>query len=103
METKKIKSQRSQVGYGSSYKKGEKRDLEQKHDISAVLGGQVWKVKPDKEAQAANPCIWMQAGAVSFKGCNNYYDCTTCKYDLGMNKQVEKKKPVSWQELRRRR
>lgn len=103
MATKKKEDRRSQVGYGSSYRKGQKKDLTEKSDIGAVLGGQVWKVKPDKEAQAANPCIWMQAGAVEFKGCNNYYDCTTCKYDLGMKKQVEKGKRVSWQDLMRRR
>jgi len=100
---KKKENQRSQVGYGSSYKKGQKKDLKENTDIGAVLGGQVWKVKPDKEAQAANPCLWMEAGAVAFKGCNNYYDCTTCKYDLGMKKQVEKGKQVSWQDLMRRR
>lgn len=102
--TEKTKdNRRSEVGYGSSYQKGDKKDLEQQKNIGSVLKGQVWKVKPDKEAKAANPCIWMQAGAVSFKGCNNYYDCTTCKYDLGMRKQVEKGKQVSWQDLMRRR
>lgn len=103
MATKRKEDRRSQLGYGSSYRKGQKKDLEQQHDIGAVLGGQVWKVKPDKEAQAANPCIWMQAGAVPFKGCNNFYDCTTCKYDLGMKMQVEKGKQISWQDRMRRR
>ena len=41
-------------------------------------------VKPDKKAKAANPCLWMQAGVVKFKNCDNYYDCTTCKYDHAM-------------------
>ncbi|MBW1644291.1 MAG: glycine cleavage system protein H [Deltaproteobacteria bacterium] len=103
MAAKNKEDRRSQLGYGSSYRKGQEKDLKEENDIAAVLGGQVWKVKPDKEAQAANPCIWMQAGAVSFKGCNNYYDCTTCKYDLGMKKQVEKGKQVSWQDRMRKR
>ena len=54
-----------------------------------TLGEQVWKIKADKTTKGANPCLWMQAGVVKFKGCNNYYDCTSCKYDMGMQKQVE--------------
>jgi glycine cleavage system H lipoate-binding protein len=68
-----------------------------------VMGGQVWMVKPDKDAQAANPCIWMQSGVVDFKSCNNYYDCISCKYDLGMRKRVEQGKQISWQEAMRQR
>jgi glycine cleavage system H lipoate-binding protein len=60
-------------------------------------------IKPDKAAQEANPCLWMQAGVVSFKGCNNYYDCTSCKYDMGMSKQVESGKQISWQDAMRKR
>ena len=61
--TEKMKSdQRSHVGYGSSYRKGNSQDMGVESGIDAVLGGQVWMVKPDKQAQAANPCLWMQAG-----------------------------------------
>ena len=67
------------------------------------MGGQVWMVKPDKQAQAANPCLWMQAGVVEFKNCNNFGDCTTCKYDLGMQKKVEQGKQISWQDAMRKR
>ncbi len=49
------------------------------------------------------PCIWMQAGIVKNKDCNNFYDCTSCKYDLGMNKKVEKGKQISWQDAMRKR
>ncbi len=94
---------RSGVGYGSSYRKGTGEDLAQKAEIGSVLGGQVWLVKPDKKAGAENPCIWMQAGVVEFKSCNNFYDCTTCKYDLGMRKKVEQGKQISWQDAMRRR
>ena len=102
MTTKKD-SQRSHVGYGSSYRKGKVKELSDRSEIGAVMGGQVWKVKPDKAAQAANPCIWMQTGVVEFKGCNNFYDCTSCKYDLGMKQKVEKGKQISWQDAMRKR
>ncbi|MBW2575768.1 MAG: glycine cleavage system protein H [Deltaproteobacteria bacterium] len=100
----KIKTgERSSLGYGSSYRKGDKDDLGNQGSINAVLGGQVWMVKPDKDAKAANPCLWMEAGVVKNKDCNNYYDCTSCKYDLGMKKQVEKGKQISWQNVMRKR
>jgi len=95
--------QRSHLGYGSSYAKGTAHDLTRKEDIGAVLGGQVWKIKPDKKAKATNPCLWMQAGVVNFKSCNNYYDCTSCKYDAGMKLQAEKGKQPSWQDAMRKR
>jgi glycine cleavage system H lipoate-binding protein len=95
------KDQRSHLGYGSSYKKGTAHDLKAEKDIGAVLGGQVWKIKPDEKAKTANPCLWMQAGVTNFKSCNNFYDCTSCKYDLGMKKQVEKGKQSSWQDAMR--
>ncbi|MBW1702971.1 MAG: glycine cleavage system protein H [Deltaproteobacteria bacterium] len=94
---------RSKIGYGSSYRMGGDQDLAAKSEIPVVLGGQVWMVKPDKRAAAANPCIWMQTGVVEFKNCNNFYDCTKCKYDLGMLKVVEKGKQISWQDAMRKR
>lgn len=60
-------------------------------------------VKPDKKATIANPCLWMQAGVVNFKNCNSFYDCVSCKYDLGMQKQVEKGKQLSWQDAMRKK
>ena len=103
MATKNVKSIRSTTGYGSSYRRAAKDELSRRDEIGSVLGGQVWLVKPDKEAQAENPCLWMAAGVVEFKSCNNYYDCVTCRYDQGMLKQVEKGKTVSWQDAMRRR
>ena len=103
MTDKKREDRRSRVGYGSSYRKGKGKDLGRGSEIGAVMGGQVWMVKPDKKAQAANPCIWMQAGVADFKSCNNFNDCTTCKYDLGMQKKVEKGKQISWQDAMRKR
>jgi glycine cleavage system H lipoate-binding protein len=72
-------------------------------EIPSVLGGQVWMIRPDKAAQEAHPCLWMQAGVVALKGCNNFYDCTSCKYDAGMRKQVESGKKQSWQDAMRHR
>jgi glycine cleavage system H lipoate-binding protein len=103
MAEKTRSDQRSHVGYGSSYRRGSSHDMGTEQGINAVLGGQVWTVKPDKQAQAGNPCLWMQAGVVDFKNCNNFGDCTTCKYDLGMQKKVEQGKQISWQDAMRKR
>jgi len=102
MAEKMSKDRRSRLGFGSTYRKGSEHDLDQEKEIQAVLGGQVWMVKPEKRAEATHPCLWMQPGVANFKNCNNYYDCNTCKYDLGMYKQVEKGKQMSWQDAMRR-
>ena len=60
------------------------------------------KIKKSENGQS-NPCIWMQANVVDSKNCNNFFDCVTCKYDAGMQKQVEKRKKISWQDAMRRR
>ena len=91
------------LGYGSSYRKGSRHDLSKESEIGAVFGGQVWMFKPDREAKTATPCLWMQAGVVKFKNCNNFYDCNRCKYDLGMQKQTAKGKQMSWQDAMRQR
>ena len=89
---------RSSLGFGSTYRKGMEQDLVSHQEIGSVIGGQVWMVKPDKKAKAAYPCLWMQAGVVKFKNCDNYYDCTTCKYDHAMGQKVAKGKQMSWQD-----
>jgi len=103
MSEKNVRNRRSNLGYGSSYRKAGGLDLDKSNEIGAVFGGQVWMVKPDKHAQTSNPCLWMQAGVAKNKDCNNFYDCTTCKYDLGMLKQVKQGKAVSWQDAMRKR
>ena len=97
------KERRSRVGYGSTYHKGTANDLWEQREIGTVMGGQIWMVKPDKKAKAANPCLWMQAGVVKFKNCDNYYDCTSCQYDHAMGLKVERGKQVSWQTAMKRR
>ena len=103
MAEKKKTSKRSQVGSGSTYQKGKAGDSKTQPGIESVIGGQVWLVKPDKKAKAATPCLWMQAGVVKFKSCDNYYDCTSCKYDHAMEQKVANGKQISWQEAMKRR
>jgi glycine cleavage system H lipoate-binding protein len=103
MENNTKEISRGSVGFGSSYRKGTPHDLKQRSEIGAVLGGQVWMIRPDKDAKSANPCLWMEAGVVAFKNCNNFYDCTTCKYDQGMQNQVGKGKLPSWQDAMRKK
>ena len=103
MAEKEKAESRSRTGFGSSYRKGNGQDLGTDKEIGAVMGGQVWMVKPDKKAKAANPCLWMQAGVVKFKNCDNYYDCTMCKYDHAMGQKAAKGKQLSWQEAMRLR
>jgi glycine cleavage system H lipoate-binding protein/uncharacterized CHY-type Zn-finger protein len=103
MAEKKKNGQRSHVGFGSTYKKGNGDDRQTQQEIKSVLGGQVWLIKPDKQAKAANACLWMQAGVVKFKNCDNYYDCTSCKYDQAMDQKVSKGKQISWQAAMKRR
>lgn len=91
---------RSRVGFGSSYRKGGRGEAGDR-EIRTVLGGQVWMIRPEHYAAVSNPCIWMQAGLAKFKSCNNYCDCATCKYDLGMRKKVEAGKQISWQDAMR--
>jgi len=97
-ETKK-----SRMGFGSTYRKGAYRDLGQEGEIGVVMGGQVWMVKPDHYAKTNNPCVWMQAGLTKFKNCNNYFDCTTCKYDHAMHRKAAEGKQLSWQDAMRMR
>jgi len=103
MAHKVEKNGRNQTGYGSSYCKGQQHDLGKRDAIGAVLGGQVWLVKPDRKAELSHPCLWMQAGVVKFKRCNNFYDCTRCKYDQGMQAQVAKGRQISWQAAMKRK
>ena len=102
MAEQKRDNRRSNVGIGSTYRRGNWQDLGSQQEIGSVMQGQVWMVKPDKKAKAANPCLWMQAGVVKFKNCDNYYDCTTCKYDHAMAMKAERGKQITWQEAMRR-
>lgn len=100
MATTEKKSRRSRIGFGSTYSSGPA--AAEGDGIGVVFGGRPWRVKPDKAAKTDRPCLWMQAGVVGNKQCNNFYDCTGCKYDVGMQNQVAKGKKISWQAAMRR-
>lgn len=36
-----------------------------------------------------NACIWMKAGIVPFKLCDNVYDCRTCPFDKAMQRKMK--------------
>ena len=43
-------------------------------------------------------CVWMEAGVVSYKLCDNNYDCSTCVYDHAMQTKVAKQKEAVYVE-----
>ncbi len=34
-------------------------------------------------------CIWMEAGVIDYKLCNNYYNCHTCSFDKAMKETAD--------------
>jgi len=40
-------------------------------------------------------CVWMEAGVVSYKLCDNHFDCSTCSYDHGMQDKVARHKAAA--------
>ena len=63
----------------------------------------VFKVKEDE-------CIWMKAGVVNFRLCDNGYDCNTCPFDKAMQKAMSQKggaqkskKSAAWAEPLRKK
>jgi len=50
-----------------------------------------------------NECIWMKAGVVNFRLCDNAYDCNSCPFDRGMRKALSSQgrknaTKVSWRQ-----
>lgn len=41
-----------------------------------------------------NECIWMKAGVVNFRTCDNAYDCYNCPFDKGMRKAMTLNAPA---------
>ncbi len=41
-------------------------------------------------------CIWMEAGVVSYKLCDNNFDCPTCVYDQAMQAKVARQKEAEF-------
>ena len=38
-------------------------------------------------SMSENQCVWMKAGVVNFKICENAFDCTSCAFDKGISKK----------------
>ncbi len=63
-----------------------------------------WRANSELALESSNPpCLWMQAGAVEEKYCDNYYNCTDCEFDTDRRMAVEDNKQLSWQTAMRRR
>jgi glycine cleavage system H lipoate-binding protein len=45
-----------------------------------------FKTVPEGEEK----CIWMEAGIIDYKLCNNYYNCHTCSFDKAMKTTADK-------------
>ena len=39
-------------------------------------------------------CIWMKAGVINFRMCDNSYDCYNCPFDMGMSKAMGMASPA---------
>lgn len=51
-----------------------------------------------------NQCIWMKAGIINLKLCDNAYDCLSCPFDKAMVRSLERKGDGGgWQQLMRNR
>lgn len=49
-----------------------------------------------------NQCIWMKAGIINLKLCDNAYDCLSCPFDKAMVRSLEKKGDgASWEQVMR--
>jgi hypothetical protein len=61
--------------------------------------GQGMEVFPMNE----NRCVWMKAGVINFKNCENAFDCTSCAFDKEIGKKFDQKPTalVSWGEVMR--
>ncbi len=40
-------------------------------------------------------CIWMEAGAVSYKLCTNNYNCSSCQFDHALSEKSRKEEERS--------
>jgi len=66
---------------------------------NTIKSKNIWKAKQ----KTNHPCIWMQAGVTKKKNCNNFYDCTHCKYDDAMAETARCGRHMTWQEALRNR
>jgi glycine cleavage system H lipoate-binding protein len=54
--------------------------------MSAKAKAAGFKTVPNGDAQ----CIWMEAGVIDYKLCNNYLNCHTCSFDRAMKETADK-------------
>jgi glycine cleavage system H lipoate-binding protein len=62
--------------------------------------GNKMKAKKKRESMKIVPpgkkkCVWMEAGVVSYKLCDNNFDCSTCSYDHAMQDKVARHKAAA--------
>jgi glycine cleavage system H lipoate-binding protein len=52
-------------------------------------------------SMSENQCVWMKAGVVNFKICENAFDCTSCAFDKAISRKSVQKPTalVSWKEV----
>ena len=62
------------------------------------MAGKSKKTKKAKKVQGFNiledECIWMKAGVINFRLCDNAFDCTNCPFDTAMTRALEKTGPL---------
>jgi|GEM_PF-269946 len=97
-----------------------KKHIVQKQDIIFAAGGgyieveetadmekrKTHKEKSEKKRLIGfrvmeDQCIWMKAGVVNFRVCDNVYDCFTCPFDKGMQRAMGSDKKVGAEKVER--
>ena len=62
------------------------------------MAGKSKKSKKAKIVQGFNiledECIWMKAGVINFRLCDNAFDCSSCAFDKAMTRALEKTGPL---------
>lgn len=44
----------------------------------------------DNLSNSKKHCLWMEAGVIDYKICNNNYDCTNCEFDRAMTETAKR-------------
>ena len=83
-------TKRTNIGYGSIYRRGKCEDLTKNTAIGSVLRGQIWMVKPDRQAEMEEFRSWMSKEADNYGDVNSPDECATCEYAMGSQEREEK-------------
>jgi glycine cleavage system H lipoate-binding protein len=89
------------LGYTSG---SEKTTLSRRRRIAMKAGHDKKKRSVRVFSNGDNQCIWMKAGVINFKLCENAYDCPNCAFDKAMSRMAEKKPEAadsSWRQSMR--